>query len=121
MRIDIIGQPTFRFELTVSQALSIQNCAINHYDMVCKKSGMAGGFVYDWVVQTSFEASFENPATVNATFRELDLTCKILEVGSTLGLEETEELRYAFIFAMRQATIASRDWTAGIEIKEIPK
>ena len=117
MRIDIIGQPTFRFELTVRQALSIQNCAINHYDTVCKKSGMVGGFVYGWVVQTSFE----NPATVSATLRELDLTCKILEVGSLLELEEAEELRYAFVFALRQAIIASRSWTAGIETKEMPK
>lgn len=121
MRIDIIGQPTFRFELTVDQALIIQKCAINHYDMVCKKSGMIGGFVYGWVVQTSFEASFESPATVSATFRELDLICKILEAGSQLGLKGADELRHAFVLAMQQAIITSREWTAGIETKEIPK
>ena len=117
MRIDIIGQPTFRFKLTVNQALIIQKCAINHYDMVCKKSGMVGGFVYGWVAQTSFES----PATVSATLRELDLICKILEAGSLLGFEEADELRCAFVFAMRQAIIASRSWTAGIETKEMPK
>ena len=121
MRIDIIGQPTFRFKLTVNQALIIQKCAINHYDMVCKKSGMVGGFVYGWAVQTSFETSFESPATVSATLRELDLICKILEAGSLLGFEEADELRCAFVFAMRQAIIASRTWTAGIETKEMPK
>jgi len=117
MKIDIIGQPTFRFELTVNQALIIQKCAINHYDMVCKKSGMVGGFVYGWVVQTSFES----PATASATLRELDLICKILEAGSLLGFKEADELRCAFVFAMRQAIIASRSWTAGIETKEMPK
>lgn len=117
MRIDIIGQPTFRFELTVNQVLSIRTCAINHYDTLCRKSGMVGGFVYGWVVQ----ASFENPTTVSATFRELDLTCKILEGGSLLGLEGADELRHAFVLAMQQAIITSREWTAGIETKEIPK
>lgn len=121
MRIDIIGQPTFRFQLTVNQTLIIQKCAINHYDMVCKKSGMIGGFVYGWVVQTAFEASFESPAIVSATLRELDLVCKILEAGSLLGFEEANELRCAFVFAMRQAIIASRSWTVGIETKEVPK
>lgn len=116
MRIEITGSPVFHFQLTIEQVLSIQKCAINHYDTVCRNSGMAGGFVYDWVVQTLFE----NSATVRATFRELDLTCKILEMANVLGIKEALRLRQAFMRALSHSNEVSHKWAAAIETKETP-
>ena len=114
MKIEIQGRPVFQFELTHHQATQIKHCAINHYDQTCRYAGIVGGFVYGWVNATSFS----EPCTVSATFRDLDLTCKILEGGELLGFDEATTLRQAFAKAMQMANKASLSWETTIETNE---
>lgn len=117
MRIEITGHPVFHIPMTYYQATLIQCCAIDHYDTVCRNSAMAGGFVYGWVMSTEPDKT----NAVSATFLELDLVCKILEMGSLFDFKEALRLRQAFMRALSHSNEVSRKWAAAIETKETPK
>ncbi len=55
----------------------IWKCAINHYDNKCVRSINKGNFIYGWKIAIW---NCNKDFNLNATFRELDLVLKILEM-----------------------------------------
>lgn len=74
-------------ELTRAEVEHLVTCSKVHYDHKCKAAAEYGGFIYGW--RNHFDKDPNEPlteedlkatATVRATWHEMDLVCKILEV-----------------------------------------
>lgn len=71
-------------ELTKAEVEHLMACSKAHYDYKCKQASEVGGFIYGW--RNHFELDPETgdgpeaTTSVRATWHEMDLACKILEV-----------------------------------------
>jgi hypothetical protein len=94
MKIAIVGKPEFEFSKfsTIQSFLpfavrGLRRLAASHYDHACRTAGSVG-FLVTWDAAVSYSY-----ATIRASFRELDLTLKIVEamsLGRQLPAEERE-------------------------------
>lgn len=75
--------PAFHLTLNKEIVDLIIEKGLNHYDSACRAACKQGGFIYGWRNCVNCEA------TCTASFRELDLTLKILE-NICGGIKETE-------------------------------
>lgn len=82
-------------ELTRAEVEHLVGCSKVHYDFKCKHSAEVGGFIHGWrnhfrnhfekgVNETLSEADLSATATVRATWNQMDLACKILEMEQHL-------------------------------------
>jgi hypothetical protein len=83
MKIAVTFQPVFHLPLSLADAQLLRELARNHYDWTCKRAAMAepGGFINGWcnMLEHTTEEPGE-PLTVSATWRDMDLTLKVLEM-----------------------------------------
>lgn len=87
MKIEVTFQPVFHLPLTHDDTLLLCDLAAKHYDLACQQAGAIGGFLYGW--QNRLYPNTEpQETTVPATWREIDLTLKVLERRPLLALHE---------------------------------
>lgn len=77
MKIEITAKPVFWINLTADEIQLIKNCALSHYDRTCISAAKVGGFIYGW----DNALRFDNEAKISASFREIDIVLKCLEIG----------------------------------------
>lgn len=82
--ITVYGTPTFQMGLSSETIRGLCRLAQNHYDGTCQDAARPGGFLYNWRTHALWEdrnniSPYSNHV-VTATFRELDLTMKVLEM-----------------------------------------
>jgi len=96
------------FELTLNKEIVdlLIDRAKNHYDRTCQKSCEQGGFLYGW------KNCIEFKVTCGASFRQLDLTLKILKnycgtlTGSRISLEYTTFVKELLEKANKKTVLA---------------
>lgn len=90
MKIEITASPVFRLPLTAEDVALLRELAAVHYDGHCKASGAVGGFLYGWWNMVSLVnltdtgtgvVEREPPPLVRATFDQIDITLKIMEMA----------------------------------------
>ena len=85
MKITITGSPVFHLGIDLATVEALISLSIKHYDATCRAAGQVGGFLYGWRNRLRFaeeEKAAEPDAQVavpSATWRELDITLKIIE------------------------------------------
>jgi hypothetical protein len=62
--------------LDACEVAYLRSLAAHHYDAKCRAAAESGGFLFGWMNTVGDESG-----PVKATFRQLDLCCKILEGG----------------------------------------
>ena len=84
MKAIIYAVPKFAMTLTKSEIDALMRCSSCHYDLLCKRASLAGGFLYGWNnCLTSPDEKYPNDeptAAVSCTTREIDTCLKILEM-----------------------------------------
>jgi hypothetical protein len=79
MRIDgFVYRVEAEVEMDVTEATTLMNLALGHYDRRCQKAGEHGGFIYGW---RNALMSFKTP--VRVTWEQFDTVAKILENQSS--------------------------------------
>lgn len=87
MKFTIRSVPRFEFELTREQLVMLTRASTLHYDYTCRslsgpwQPGMSAGLLVGWSnIQEAARLYPEaGPATLEATWRELDLCLKCME------------------------------------------
>lgn len=87
MRFDISPTYNFYFRLTPDEIGLIGRVADIHYDWVCKAANQNNGIVRSWAKWSELDPEIK----CEATFRELDLVCKILEPGNYSGAQFSQD------------------------------
>lgn len=74
-------QVEVRVEFTIEEIDRLIEVGRTHYDGVCLDAVNCGGFIYGWknYIEISRAHHRDQPAVVNANFRELDTAAKIME------------------------------------------
>jgi hypothetical protein len=78
MKIAITCTPKFWIELSPEHVEVLRKLAIWHYDGVCNRAALQGGFIYGWCNSLSYAAEGEI-SKCSGSFRDLDLCLKIME------------------------------------------
>lgn len=128
MKIEIVGHPLFYFVLTKTQVKVLIKLSQSHYDMECRMAstpeslpGNDIGFLQSWkriVEAYSTIKDIKHRPAIRATFSQLDLTCKILEVLTFLPEHEKQianELANVFHAALKHSNTVSRSWKTELE------
>jgi hypothetical protein len=103
-KVEFIYRIEADVEFTGRELAVLYHCARGHYDHVCKTSFTVGGFGWGWLNQfldgdesiisfdlDTIEPRFaERTVEVRATYREIDICAKILEVAQDFSLPERE-------------------------------
>ena len=118
-RIVVYGKPVFDFTISAQEIEMLVDLSTRHYDATCKMASALGGFIYGWRNMAAGHVA----VAVSATWRDLDLCCKILEGRQFYRQNEQHLLRMAsdmameFGRALRYANeiTENRDW-----YKEVP-
>jgi hypothetical protein len=76
--------PVYKMTLNKDLVSVLLRLSRQHYDGVCRSASAQGGFLYGWNNCVDFES------TCDATFRELDLTLKIMEMYLNLSPEDVK-------------------------------
>ena len=87
MKSSIILRPTFSLLLSEKIVSILMKESKNHYDSTCRKASDIGGFLYGWSNMVGLELG------LGASFRELDLTVKILEMYNGDDIDTVNEYR----------------------------
>ena len=74
-------------EMSNAEITQLAAVATLHYDHKCKAAGQEGGFLYGFCNKVGDEESAE----VSLTSRQINLTCKILELFSSGGDRFSEQ------------------------------
>jgi len=81
MKIEITCTPKFWLYLTLAQVELLSKLAIWHYDATCNRAALQGGFIFGWLNHYKFvEEHDEGHGPVSASFGDLDLALKIMEM-----------------------------------------
>lgn len=124
MKIQITASPVFHLPLTASDVRLLRELAAAHYDSVCKAAGVLGGFLYGWSNMLSCiedEPASAEPRTVDATWRNIDTTLKILEMAGPVlhgredAMAQARQLSRDLFEATARWRLISPTWTAEIE------
>jgi hypothetical protein len=115
MDIEITAQPIFWLPLTPRQIEVLKKLSESHYDWTCKSASRPGegGFIHGWHVRIEYCESTEPRPLCKATWQELDLSLKIMEMSGWLPQDEKDivsELRTAFYGALDEYKEAGRFW-----------
>lgn len=109
MKIEIHAVARFWIALTPDHVAILKRAAEWHYDGTCNKAAQVGGFIFGWMnVTTQFPGQTEMPKC-SASFRELDLCLKILEIAGSImfpdqiDIERVFEMRKSFRAALRMS------------------
>jgi hypothetical protein len=105
----IIYNPQAEITLCRMDILVLKDMGERHYDGVCQRAVAHGGFIYGWYMRLDDGPGLPDrnqTFKVTATFEELDLACKIVELAGPEGNEPGrvlhEQLRAALV-ALRTA------------------
>lgn len=103
MTIKLIGRtatirftPSIEFKLSDEDLGALFEMSAGHYDRECKAAGKPGGVVF------RFRSTMETCGYCAATFRELDLCAKILEMYNYVSDPEVREPAESLAFAFEQ-------------------
>lgn len=110
MNFIITGRPEFTFSLTDAQFMSLIRLSGAHYDATCRAASSLGGFIYGW---GNIRTLGDPAAQLRATWRELDLCCKILEGAPQLEPDlyrVARELSISFRAMLGEADKWSARW-----------
>jgi hypothetical protein len=118
MNIELRAKVDFRIPLREPHVLALLELSRVHYDARCRLAGAACGFLVGWKRQidswTRYEEE-EKHKTISATFDELDICLKIMEVAYLLRDYRygtvIADLRTDFIGATRLANDKYHEWT----------
>lgn len=143
MLVEVSAQPEFLIPLNLEQVNILMDLSTHHYDSTCRAASKRGetfdqqGFIYGWhtvisaYVNTPVIPDFDpiddmgkQTVKVKATWRQLDLVLKILEM--TGHLEPIEKgiaacLRWDLITAVTAARPIVTKWQYAIETNETPR
>ncbi|QYW02172.1 hypothetical protein CPT_Sonora_071 [Stenotrophomonas phage Sonora] len=113
-KVVISGHPNFHFDLDAKTVNALVKSANTHYDGVCRLSVEVGGFLRGWV--NRLEYGNGEAVDVVATWRELDLACKIAENASFLNDPEHSRLLREFLRLVHEmfAVSRSQNWTVEV-------
>lgn len=109
MKIEIHAVAKFWIDLSPDHVAVLEKAAKWHYDGVCRMSAMHGGFIYGWKNITTPYPGQEEVPKCSASFRDLDLCLKILEIAGSIMFpdqidqERVFEMRRYFHSALRMA------------------
>jgi len=109
VEIKISSTPVFNFKLTIHQIQLLRGLSKNHYDATCREAYAVGGFMYGWFNSVKFNEDF----LLTATFRQLNITLKCMEMVSHLPIEtrvELNEIRDCILAAFKQAGEYAKFW-----------
>lgn len=106
MKIQIKAEPKFWLGVKLDTILALKRCAELQYDAACRAAAMKGGFIYGWenIIVNDLEM-------VSATWRELDMSLKICEMGVHATAEE-RELINTYSNSVRAAMTKARELTS---------
>lgn len=113
MKFKVQGVPEFQFTLTQAQIDLLMQCSATHYDSVCRQASnpnCAHGehFIYTWW------SCMRNSGNLNyahtATWRQLDIACKVLEFPSGAKTPQQLTLRFAFSSVLGAAAKRLGNW-----------
>lgn len=123
MKVTIVGRPEFGVEFDVKSARIVTLLMIlseQHYDGVCKSASKPNGFLYGWNNQVSEEfGKVEWPVTIWMTWREADLTLKIMEVAQYAEFDDKTDLGLIFEYqkSLGKAMEVSRKQEWKVEVQ----
>lgn len=114
--IRILPVPRFEMPFTLYQVSILKQLSEAHYDFTCKRSGRVGGFIYGW----EQSLTFSELGSVSATWHDLDLTLKIMEMPYLTGKEENDAIvaiRKMCREAMNRANKAVDKWACELFVE----
>lgn len=94
---DTTFDPVFHFRFTREEVGLMIECSQKHYDAVCKTASECGGFLYGINNKLDF-----GPNDCSLKWRELDILCKILEVGNYLDTMEKRGATFVLSLGLRR-------------------
>jgi hypothetical protein len=109
MRFEITARPVFTFTLTREQIVMLMELSGMHYDNVCKAASQPRGFLYGWSTGATLMPANE-AITVSASWRDLDIACKIMEMPVEPWQSAARELSQAFRNITTQARHTVCSW-----------
>ena len=112
MKFRIYGKPVIQFTLAPEQLDVLLTLSGLHYDSTCRAASQVGGFLYGWKNQC--EWSLETK--VSASWRDLDICCKILEIPRYEERVIARILARLFSGALSEVSSASTRWSREFEL-----
>ncbi len=125
IKMTMYADPKFKVYLTRDQVRVLTNLSLLHYDSTCQSYGAVGGLLYGWENRFEFnlhdgELTPESVMELNCNRHNLDILCKILELGFGMlrvGDNSSESdyiaatsMRAAFSGTLRAANHTDQVW-----------
>lgn len=106
MKFTIRSVPRFEFELTREQLVMLTRASTLHYDATCRslsgpwQAGTSAGLLVGWsnIQEAARLYPQAGPATLEATWRELDLCLKCMEMPLPRRAYDAERFQLTYDF-----------------------
>lgn len=121
MKIEIHAVAKFWMDLTPEHVGVLMKAAQWHYDGVCNQAAQVGGFIYGWNNAVTPYPGMEVTPKCSASFRDLDICLKILEIAGTIMFpdeidqDRVTDLRKSFRAALQMANEKMGEITFAVE------
>lgn len=105
MKAVMRARPRFELSFTASEINVLMACSTLHYDFVCKKASLEGGFIYGWNNWLIHGAPHENNlVSTTAGWDEIDICMKILEMPRESERDAARKLSNELSYLLREAS-----------------
>lgn len=115
MEIKITAEPIAWVPLTDLEVDILVTCSQLHYDVLCRRAGELGGFIFGWKNSTRWAVEQGGPVPEQkVTLRDIDHCLKILEVQpptqDSMVQQQHNDLRARFWLLTKELASASKNW-----------